>query len=117
MNIGIDFGHYSIKIVALDNNKIYFSKNGTFVASGNPSTGANGQTITAASSTIDGFYRFGFGDNNSTGSSTFQFNFGNGFFGTTAITSAGSNGNGSLFEYDVPSGFYALNTKNINTYG
>ena len=25
--------------------------------------------------------------------------------------SAGSNGNGSLFEYDVPSGYYALNTK------
>jgi hypothetical protein len=48
---------------------------------------------------------------------SFDFNFGNGFFGTTAITSAGSNGNGSLFEYDVPSGFYALNTKNINTYG
>jgi len=45
------------------------------------------------------------------------FNFGNGFFGTTAIASAGSNGNGSLFEYDVPSGHYALNTKNINTYG
>ena len=44
-------------------------------------------------------------------------NFGNGYFGTTAITSAGSNGNGSLFEYDVPSGYYALNTKNINTYG
>jgi hypothetical protein len=44
-------------------------------------------------------------------------NFGDGFFGTTAITSAGSNGNGSLFEYDVPSGFYALNTKNLNTYG
>ena len=38
-------------------------------------------------------------------------------FGNTPITSAGSNGNGSLFEYDVPSGFYALNTKNINTYG
>jgi len=101
----------------LDNNKIYFSKNGTYQASGNPSTGANGQTITAASSTIDGFYRFGFGDNNSSGSSTFQYNFGNGFFGTTAITSAGSNGNGSLFEYDVPTGYYALNTKNINTYG
>jgi hypothetical protein len=46
-----------------------------------------------------------------------QYNFGNGYFGTTAITSAGSNGNGSLFEYDVPSGYYALNTKNINTYG
>ena len=46
-----------------------------------------------------------------------SFNFGNGYFGTTAITSAGSNGNGSLFEYDVPNGYYALNTKNINTYG
>ena len=48
---------------------------------------------------------------------TVSSNFGNGFFGTTAISSAGSNGNGSLFEYDVPSGYYALNTKNINTYG
>jgi hypothetical protein len=46
-----------------------------------------------------------------------DYNFGSGNFGTTAITSAGSNGNGSLFEYDVPSGYYALNTKNINTYG
>ena len=42
---------------------------------------------------------------------------GDGFFGTTAISSAGSNGNGSLFEYDVPTGYYALNTKNLNTYG
>ena len=53
----------------------------------------------------------------SVGACTSEYNFGNGFFGTTAITSAGSNGNGSLFEYDVPSGYYALNTKNINTYG
>ena len=45
------------------------------------------------------------------------FNFGNGYFETTAITSAGANGNGSLFEYDVPSGYYAWNTENINTYG
>ena len=51
------------------------------------------------------------------GNCTTEYNFGNGYFGTTAITSAGSNGNGSLFEYDVPSGYYALNTKNINTYG
>jgi len=51
------------------------------------------------------------------GNCTTEYNFGNGLFGTTAITSAGSNGNGSLFEYDVPSGHYALNTKNLNTYG
>jgi len=48
---------------------------------------------------------------------TCNYNFGEGRFGTTDISSAGSNGNGSLFEYDVPSGHYAMNTKNINTYG
>jgi hypothetical protein len=42
-----------------------------------------------------------------------DFNFGDGYFGTTAITSAGSNGNGLLFEYDVPSGHYGISTKNI----
>ena len=48
---------------------------------------------------------------------TCNYNFGEGRFGTTAISDAGLNGNGSLFEYDVPSGHYAINTKNINTYG
>jgi len=64
-------------------------------------------------------YPLFFGDGTNSGSvvNEVNFNFGNGYFGTTAITSAGSNGNGSLFEYDVPSGYYALNTKNINTYG
>jgi|9_EtaG_2_1085328.scaffolds.fasta_scaffold32737_2 hypothetical protein len=92
----------------LDNQKIFFGLNGTFV--GNPATGSTpafsgitaGETICFSSRTLD---------------NVFEWNFGNGYFGTTAITSAGSNGNGSLFEYDVPSGYYALNTKNINTYG
>jgi len=102
----------------LDNNKFYFGINGTFQNSANPSAGTNGVSIVTPSNTATGFYFFGFSDNNSgSDNSTFQYNFGNGFFGTTAITSAGSNGNGSLFEYDVPTGFYALNTKNINTYG
>ena len=46
-----------------------------------------------------------------------NINFGNGYFGTTPVSSAGSNGNGAIFEFDCPSGYYALNTKNINTYG
>ena len=50
-------------------------------------------------------------------STSIQANFGNGYFGTTPVASAGSNGNGAIFEYDVPTGYYALNTKNINTYG
>jgi len=98
----------------LDNNKLYFSKNGTFENSGVPTSGSTG-TGAAFSTVADTFYTFG--QTAYSTSSVYDWNFGNGFFGTTAITSAGSNGNGSLFEYDVPSGYYALNTKNINTYG
>ena len=44
-----------------------------------------------------------------------KFNFGNGYFGTDAVASAGTNalGNG-IFEYDVPTGFTALSTKGLN---
>ena len=111
--------------VALDvtNGNIYMSKNGgasdsTWAdGSGNnnqafPGTSVNGKLSASwISGLVTPFFDvYGTGNKQS-------INFGNGFFGTTAITSAGSNGNGSLFEYDVPSGYYALNTKNINTYG
>ena len=104
----------------LDNNKLYFSKNGTWQNSGVPTSGSTGTgaiSITSASSSPTGVYHIVGASATSGNASTFQANFGNGYFGTTAISSAGSNGNGSLFEYDVPSGYYALNTKNINTYG
>ena len=116
---GSQFGSYGATFttgdiigVALDctsaQNTIQFYKNGSAQGSKN---------ITNVSSTTLGVYNIALGDYTSGASATFSVNFGNGFFGTTAITSAGSNGNGSLFEYDVPSGYYALNTKNINTYG
>ena len=41
-----------------------------------------------------------------------------GFFGTTAVTSSNADAAGhGLFEYAVPTGYYTLNTKNLNTYG
>ena len=44
-----------------------------------------------------------------------DLNFGNGFFGTTAISSEGTNASGiGKFEYDVPTGFTALSTKGLN---
>jgi len=105
--------------VALDctNNKLYFSKNGTFQNSGNPSTGSNGYSITApASVTLGGYYpsqTFWTGN-----SGTFSMNFGNGFFGTTAVASSNADAAGyGLMEYPVPTGYYTLNTKNLNTYG
>jgi len=100
----------------LTNNKIYFSKNGTLQASGNPASGATG-TGSAYTIASGVYYTFAQSSYDGSQNPVYNWNFGNGYFGTTAITSAGSNGNGSLFEYDVPSGYYALNTKNINTYG
>ena len=42
-------------------------------------------------------------------------NFGNGFFGTTAVASAQNPDDGiGIFEYDVPAGYRALCTKSIN---
>ena len=42
-------------------------------------------------------------------------NFGNGLFGTTAISSEGTNASGiGKFEYDVPAGYTALSTKGLN---
>ena len=47
-----------------------------------------------------------------------EVNFGNGFFGVTAVSSSNADAAGhGLFEYAVPTGFFTLNTKNLNTYG
>ena len=48
--------------------------------------------------------------------SSIQTNFGNGYFGDTAISSEGTNASGiGKFEYDVPAGFTALSTKGLNS--
>ena len=48
-------------------------------------------------------------------SATVSANFGNGYFGTTAVSSAGTNASGiGIFEYDVPTGFTSLSTKGLN---
>jgi len=99
----------------LDNSKIYFHKNGTYINSGNPSSSSNGYSIDAVSTTATGFYHFGAGDWVNPGTNTWSANFGNGFFGTTAVSSAGSNAsNLGIFEYDVPTGYTALCTKGLN---
>ena len=99
----------------LDNNKIYFSKNGTFQNSGDPTSGATG-TGSAFDITSGYNYTPVFSTNNT--SDQIEFNFGNGRFGTTALASSNSDGAGlGLFEYSVPSGYYALCTKNIKNYG
>ena len=107
--------------IDVDNSKLYFSKNGTWQNSGDPTSGSTGTGAltmpVAASACEEGAYFFGYGDI-STGGSTapkFSFNFGNGYFATSAVASAGTNAsNIGIFEYDVPAGYTALSTKGLN---
>ena len=97
--------------IALDltNSKLYFSKNGTWQDSGDPTSGATGTgaiSITAASSTNTGCYRIGVSDEDNSATGTFHTNFGNGYFGTTIVSSSESDDAGiGSFEYDVPAGY------------
>jgi len=101
----------------LDNNKIYWSLNGTWLNSGDPTSGATGTgaiSVADPSTNGTGFYHFAVGDAG-TGTVTFLSNFGNGYFGTTAVASAQNPDDGiGIFEYDVPAGYRALCTKSIN---
>jgi len=111
-SFGATFGSGDIVSCAvdLDNNKIYFGKNGTWQNSGDPTSGATGTG--SAFDLTDGYeYSLAF---HAYGSTT-NANFGNGYFGTTAVASAGTNASGNgIFEYDVPTGFTALSTKGLN---
>ena len=98
--------------VDLDNSKLYFSKNGTWQNSGDPTSGSTG---TGAAATIASGYTYLPAMESYYDADTYSFNFGNGFFGTTAISSEGTNAsNIGKFEYDVPTGYTALCTKGLN---
>ncbi len=93
-----------------DNNKIYWGTNGVWGNSSNPATGSNGYSIPSALNT-DKPYFPAFSVHNC----TIDINFGNGYFGSTQISSAGTNASGiGIFEYDVPTGYSALSTKGLN---
>jgi len=97
----------------LDNNKLYFAKNGTWQNSGVPTSGSTGTGAIAI--TGDLYY---FPAASCYGTGTFNFNFGSGYFGTSAVASANADANGhGAMEYAVPSGYYTLNTKNIKEFG
>jgi hypothetical protein len=104
--------------IDLDNNKLYFSRNGSFQDSGDPTSGSTGTGAAFSLGTpSSGAYYIATsdGDTSSGSANTYEFNFGNSPF---SISSGNSDANGfGNFEYSVPSGYYALNTSNLNTYG
>ena len=107
--------------IDLDNNKIYFAVNDTLGSS-------TGYDITAAASTLTQYYMPAVSYWSGT-SGVLPHNFGNGYFGTTAVTSAVADAGGEgAFEYDPSRGgaavfdgsakdFRAICTKNLATYG
>jgi len=103
----------------LDNLKLYFSKNGVWQNSANPVTGS-GDVVSAGAKALNGSgstgtYFFSCADFDQGAVCNVQANFGNGYFGTTAVSSAGTNASGiGIFEYDVPTGYTALSTKGLN---
>jgi hypothetical protein len=95
-----------------DNGAVYFSKNGTFQASGDPTSGAS-KTNAAMTFTPSKYYFFGGSVYKNT--NVIEFNFGSPSYSESGAETDG-NGYGN-FAHEPPSGYYALNTKNLAEYG
>ena len=110
----IDNGDIVGVALDLDNNKLYFSINGTFQNSSNPANATNPISITDPSSTGRGFYFPAICYLDGSNSGTYEANFGNPSF---SISSGNTDGKYGNFEYEVPSGFYAICTKRLAEFG
>ena len=99
-----------------DNGKLYAAHNGSWYESGDPANGTG--FITSGITSQQGGILLPFFGSGSASARTHNVNFGNGYFGTTAISTAGtsSSGDNSIWEHDCPTGFYGLNTKNLGSY-
>ena len=99
----------------LDNQKFYVAIDGVWQNSADPSAGTGGFDFSSVTGTKP--YGMIIGDESGSYNDSWDSNYGNGYFGTTAITSAGTNASGNgIFEFDVPTGFTAWCTKGINSF-
>ena len=109
----------------MDNKAFYASINGTYVNSGNPASGSTktGDLVTQIESAyttnfFNGQEIFPFAaDVGASSNTTLLFNFGNGFFDTTDVSSVQNPSSGDTaakFEYTPPTGFQPLTTKGLN---
>jgi hypothetical protein len=96
----------------LDNNYVYFSKNGTFINSGVPTSGSSGTGGWAITNGYD--YAFSNSSLDSGTDPVFDWNFGSPFYSANSYADANGFGN---FSYAVPSGYYSLCSKNLALYG
>jgi len=126
VNYGVQASANDIIMMAVDlsnatTGKIWFGKNGTwFNAPSTSSAGdpANGNYAGLSFAKGDDYWGINITAVSDGANKYMYCNFGRGYFGTTAVASANADGNSvGAFEYAVPSGFYAICTKNIKDYG
>ena len=105
-NTSADYGTFSSTDVMgiacnMDDKQITIYKNGSAIV-----TNYSLSTSTVTCVPFNSMYASG---------ESVSFNFGNGYFGNTVVSSAGTNAsNNGIFEYDVPAGYTALSTKGLN---
>ena len=104
-----------------DNNQIFFGLNGNWGdnAGNFNQTFANATALYTSLSTVGDWTPYLNKNVTADNTLTLSVNFGNGYFGTTAITTNSGNGyagaeGSSKFNYTVPTGYSALNTKGLN---
>ena len=105
----------------LDNNQIFFGLNGNWGdnAGNFNQTFANATALYTSLSTVGDWTPYLNKNVTTDNTLTLSVNFGNGYFGTTAITTNSGNGysgaeGASKFNYTVPAGYSALSTKGLN---
>ena len=111
----------------MDNKALYIHKNGTYLSNGSnvgvPTSGSSrtGSLIEGLAGSRDDYVPDGefmfpvMMDVSTSGKAKVEYNFGNGFFGTTQVASEQNPDDGvGKFEYDVPANYRAISTRGIN---
>jgi len=101
--------------VAIDNEngQIHLSANGTYINSSDPTDNNPNALVTGFDTTIEQYLHFSLDTTSSQPS--IEYNFGSPPY---SISSGNADANGyGNFEYSVPSGYYALNSKNLAEFG
>jgi len=102
--------------IDMDNKALYFRKNGVYQDSGNPLSGSSKTgAVDFSSLTDNGFWFIGVSDASGVQTMTQQINFGSPMYSESGGNSD-ANGYGN-FAGSVPSGYFAINTKNLAEFG
>jgi hypothetical protein len=111
----------------MDNKALYVHKNGVYLSNGSavgvPTSGSSrtGSLVEGLAGSRDDYFPTGefmfpvVMDISNSGVAKLEFNFGNGYFGTTQVASEQNPDDGvGKFEYDVPANYRAITIKGIN---